>query len=568
MPGACQAREVSDTSIDAARAWLHVDPDPATRSELEELMAGPPDELERRFAGRLAFGTAGLRGELGAGPTRMNRVLVRSAAAGVVEALKASNALKRPIVIGCDARTNSDVFAADSARVMAARGATVVLLPPQLPTPVLAFAVRHLNASAGIMVTASHNPPADNGYKVYWGDGAQIVQPIDELIAGHIDQVGLISETELAAANDPRISQAGDEVLAAYLKQTVAASVQGSVPSRPDLRVVYSAMHGVGGATLARLWSSAGFDAFMPVPEQFMPDPRFPTVHFPNPEEPGAMDLALALAKLEQAELIIANDPDADRLAIAIPPRNPDEGDWRVLSGNEIGWLLAEYLLTHSEGRERLVVTTIVSSAMLTRIAAQHSVHSARTLTGFKWIVRPGLSDPTKRFVFGYEEAIGYACGSLVRDKDGISGALIFAQLLGELLSNGRSVHHALDDLAIQHGVHVTDQVSLRFDGEDAQSTLDAMMQSLRADPPENLADQAVSSWIDHLTEGELPPTNAVTFTTSTMRVVVRPSGTEPKLKIYLESVQPRSADLDGSRKAAKAEMQQSVREMLALFDA
>jgi phosphomannomutase len=531
-------------------------------------MVGPPEELERRFAGRLEFGTAGLRGELGAGPTRMNRVLVRSAAAGVVEALKASNALDRPIVIGCDARTNSDIFATDSARVMAARGATVILLPPQLPTPVLAFAVRHLNASAGIMVTASHNPPADNGYKVYWGDGAQIVQPIDELIAGHIDRVGLLTEAELAAANDPRISQAGDEVLASYLKQTVVGSVRGSAPARPGLRVVYSAMHGVGGATLARLWSLAGLDAFKPVPEQFMPDPRFPTVHFPNPEEPGAMDLAIALAQSENAELIIANDPDADRLAIAIPPKDAGQGEWRVLSGNEIGWLLGEYLLTHSQGRERLVATTIVSSAMLTRIAAQHSVHSARTLTGFKWIVRPGLTDPTKRFVFGYEEAIGYACGGLVRDKDGISGALIFAQLVGDLLSNGRSVHDALDDLARQHGVHVTDQVSLRFDGAEAQTTLDAMMDSLRAHPPKNLAEQAVSSWIDHLAGGELPPTNAVTFTTSSMRVVVRPSGTEPKLKIYLESVQPRSADLISSRRAANAEMEQSINEMLALFEA
>ncbi|MFV1989856.1 MAG: phospho-sugar mutase [Acidimicrobiales bacterium] len=556
---------MSDELQNAARNWLRVDPDPTTRAELEALITGPTNELESRFTGRLAFGTAGLRGELGAGPLRMNRVLVRSAAAGVVDALKAAGSLEGPIVIGCDARTNSDVFAHDSARVIAARGAEVVLLPPQLPTPVLAYAVRYLNASAGIMVTASHNPPRDNGYKVYWGDGAQIVEPIDALIASHIDEAGLLTETDLVALDDASISQAGDEVLSSYLSRVVEESVQGSEPVRPDLKVVYSAMHGVGGQTLARLWALAGLRPFVPVEAQFEPDPLFPTVPFPNPEEPGAMDLALTLARETEAALVIANDPDADRLAIAIPPI--DNEGWRVLTGNEIGWLLSDYLLTHSQGAERLVTTTIVSSTMLTRIAAQHSVHSARTLTGFKWIVRPALQDPDKNFIFGYEEAIGYACGDLVRDKDGVSGALIFAQMVGDLTSRGLTVHDALDELAQAHGVHITDLVALRFDGDNAQTKLNDLMHRLRSDPPKGLANGTLTSWTDHAEGGELPATNAITFTTETMRGVVRPSGTEPKLKIYLESVQPSSNGLEQARFAAEDQMRLAISEMLALFE-
>lgn len=554
---------MNEELLTRANAWLEVDPDPETSAELADLIAGPRDELERRFGPRLEFGTAGLRGALGAGPTRMNRVLVRTAAAGVVEALKASDCLTGPVVIGCDARTNSDVFALDSARVMAARGAKIILLPKELPTPVLAFAVRHFDAAAGVMVTASHNPPADNGYKVYWGDGAQIVEPTDALISANIDSVGLLSDLDLADENDPLIQRVDDEVLAVYLDTIINGSVLGPRP-KAKLRIVYTAMHGVGGATMQRLWTQAGFDPLLEVAEQFLPDPAFPTVPFPNPEEPGAMDLSIELAKAQKADLVIANDPDADRLAVAIPLA--DSPGWRALSGNEIGWLLSNYLLANGSGENRLVATTIVSSTMLSSIADSYNVHSTRTLTGFKWIVRPGLADPSKNFVFGYEEAIGFACNKAVRDKDGVSAALTFAQLTSELLDEGRTIEDALDDLARAHGVHLTDQISLRFDGQGAQTILSNLMERLRSQRPTEVAGEPILDWLDHLEPNDLPATNAVTISTKSLRIVIRPSGTEPKLKIYLEARQAVHSGLVSARKIANEQIQAAGTQMRKIF--
>jgi len=341
-------------AADLARRWLAVDPDPATRGELEELLEAGGDELESRFAGRLEFGTAGLRGALGAGPQRMNRVLVRMTAAGLGRAVLAAGG--DSVVIGRDARHGSEGFASDTARVLAGQDLRCHLLDRPLPTPVLAFAVRHLRADAGVMVTASHNPRADNGFKVYWADGAQIVSPIDAEISARIDEVGLVDESDLAPIDDPLISFAGGELVDDYV--AAAVGVIGTASAR-DLTTVYTPVHGVGRDVLLAAFAAAGFPPPAVVAEQGDPDPDFPTAAFPNPEEPGVLDLALALATDTGSDLVIANDPDADRLAIAVPARS----GWQVLTGNEIGCLLAEHVLARGEGPDRIVATTVVSSA-------------------------------------------------------------------------------------------------------------------------------------------------------------------------------------------------------------
>ncbi|WP_394431085.1 phospho-sugar mutase [Streptomyces sp. SGAir0957] len=507
--------------LDRAKTWLAEDPDEETREELAALIdGGDLDALGERFAGTLQFGTAGLRGELGAGPMRMNRAVVIRAAAGLAAYLKAKGQTDGVVVIGYDARHKSADFARDTAAVMVGAGLRAAVLPRPLPTPVLAFAIRHLGAVAGVEVTASHNPPRDNGYKVYLGDGSQIVPPADAEIAAEIDAVGPLHDVPRPESGWETL---GEEVLEAYLARTDAVLAAGSPRTA---RTVYTAMHGVGKDTLLAAFARAGFPEPVLVPEQAEPDPDFPTVAFPNPEEPGAMDLSFATARTVDCDLIIANDPDADRCAVAVR----DGADWRMLRGDEVGALLAAHLV--ERGVEGVLAESIVSSSLLGRIAEAASLPYEETLTGFKWIARvEGLR-------YGYEEALGYCVDPEgVRDKDGITAALLVTELASELKEQGRTLLDALDDLALAHGLHATDQLSVRV--EDLSVIADAMRR-LREQPPTELAGLAVTRAED-LSAGAngLPPTDGLRYTLDGARVIVRPSGTEPKLKCYLEVVVP-----------------------------
>ncbi|NRG40006.1 phospho-sugar mutase [Rathayibacter sp. VKM Ac-2804] len=535
-----------------AEDWLAQDPDPETRQELVDLLtadaAGDPAasaELADRFRERLAFGTAGLRGAIAAGSNRMNRVLVSQAAVGLADHLRAQG-LERPlIVIGYDGRKNSRVFAEDSAALMAGAGADAVLLPRLLPTPVLAFAVRHLGAAAGVMVTASHNPPQDNGYKVYLGgddDGSQIVPPVDSAIAERI----------LAVAEERRVTElprgeyrvADESVVDAYIAATAAVGRQ----SEP-LRVVYTAMHGVGWETAHRVLSAADFDEPAVVVEQIDPDPAFPTVAFPNPEEAGALDLAFATARSGRAQLIVANDPDADRFAAAIPDASLEEG-FRRLSGNEVGallgWRAAERARTAGRTGGALACS-IVSSPALGAVARDYGLDFAETLTGFKWISRvPDL-------VFGYEEALGYLVNpETVRDKDGISAALAFLDLASSLAGDGRTIADQLDAFAERFGLFGSEQISLRVTD---LSEIGRIMAGLRSAPPATIGGLAVERTEDLLAaDGALPPTDALRFTLDGARLIARPSGTEPKVKLYLDAWS-HEADADARRSAVAARL-------------
>ncbi|MFF1381511.1 phospho-sugar mutase [Streptomyces sp. NPDC058308] len=523
--------------IARAKAWLAEDPDPETREELAKLIdAEDTAELTARFAGTLQFGTAGLRGELGAGPMRMNRSVVIRAAAGLAAYLKAKGQTDGLVVVGYDARHKSADFARDTAAVMTGAGLRAAVLPRPLPTPVLAFAIRHLGAVAGVEVTASHNPPRDNGYKVYLGDGSQIVPPADAEIAAEIDAITSLHDVPRPEAGWETLS---DDVLAAYLARTDAVLA----PDSPrTAHAVYTAMHGVGKDTLLAAFARAGFPAPTLVAEQAEPDPDFPTVAFPNPEEPGAMDLAFATASrtTPAPDLIIANDPDADRCAAAV--KNGEE--WRMLRGDEVGALLAAHLV--ARGARGTFAESIVSSSLLGRIADKAGLPYEETLTGFKWIARvDGLR-------YGYEEALGYCVDPEgVRDKDGITAALLLTELASELKEQGRTLLDLLDDLAVEHGLHATDQLSVRV--EDLSLIADAMRR-LREQPPTELAGLPVSKAED-LTQGTdaLPPTDGLRYTLDGARVIVRPSGTEPKLKCYLEVVVPvaSKADLPAARAEA-----------------
>ena len=532
-----------DELVAAARAWRDDDPDPGDRAELDGLIAaGDIDELRDRFGARLEFGTAGLRGRLGAGPNRMNRALVRRAAAGLARYLDQRRTASAGIVIGYDARHQSDLFAADTAAVVAGAGIAAWLLPGPLPTPLLAFAIRDRHAAAGVMVTASHNPPDYNGYKVYLGDGAQIVPPVDAEISAAIAAVGTLAVVPVAPAGHPLIDRLGEDLVSRYVSAAAALSL---IPSARDVHIVYTPMHGVGGSVMRRLLTAAGFRHVEVVGAQAEPDPDFPTVAFPNPEEPGALDLAVAQAGRTGADLVLANDPDADRLGAAVPERDRATGAWRVLRGDEIGVLLADHVLRHTAGDDRLVVTTIVSSSLLARMAAAAGVHYAHTLTGFKWVARVADDRPDLRFVFGYEEALGYCAGTLVRDKDGMTAGLLLAELVAALKAEGRTVHDRLAELAVEHGAHVNEQWSITVDTADGPDRIRALMRRLRSDPPARLGELAVSGVDDLLTGGELPPTDALVLhvagsdRSGPCRVTLRPSGTEPKLKIYLEAVEP-----------------------------
>lgn len=517
--------------VDTALAWIEQDPDDETRAELQRLVdAGDTEELDARFAGRLQFGTAGLRAELGAGPLRMNRVVVTQAAAGLARFLIDSGR-DRSVVIGYDGRVNSDVFARDSAEVMRGLGLDVTLLPSALPTPLVAFAVRHLGVGAGVMVTASHNPPRDNGYKVYLGgddEGSQIVPPVDGEIAAAIDVVAAGDIRSLERATDYTV--ADTSLVQAYVDATAATVPAPALPADAQPSVVYTAMHGVGWETARAVFAQAGFREPAVVPEQIEPDGAFPTVSFPNPEEPGAMDLAIARGVAVGADLVIANDPDADRLALAIPDGS---GSYRRLAGNEVGWLLGWRAAARAAdaGVTGVLAASIVSSPALARVAEQYGLGHRDTLTGFKWVSRvPDL-------LFGYEEALGYLVDpQVIRDKDGISAALELLSLATELAAEGKTIADQLDAFAERFGAFASGQVATRVDD---LSRIGEIMASLRTSTPTELGGVAIASVTDFLDGVEgFPPSDILRFDLEGgARVIVRPSGTEPKVKVYIDTV-------------------------------
>jgi phosphomannomutase len=554
----------------AAESWVSDDPDARDQGELRGLLeltaAGDraaEAELADRFAGRLTFGTAGLRGAVGAGPNRMNRAVVRAATAAVAGWLtdRIYAGAPRPVVVGCDARHRSAEFADEAAAVLAGAGLRVLLLPRPGPTPLLAFAVRYLGADAGIMITASHNPAADNGYKLYLGDGAQIIPPVDAEIEQRIARLGRLAEVPVASLHDPLITRLGDDVAAAYLDAVTTARDAGQDGPAEKLAVTYTPLHGVAGPLMLRAISRAGFDSPHVVAAQALPNPDFPTVAFPNPEEPGALDLALADAREDDADLVLASDPDGDRLAVAVPDGDGDAGDagWRVLTGDQLGALLGAYLLGgHDKGaddaRRPMVATTIVSSSLLGKIAAAAGAGFAETLTGFKWISRAADGPGDARFVFGYEEALGYEVGQIVRDKDGIGAAMVVLRLASAMKRQGKTLLDAYDDLERAHGVHLTAQLSLRIPEPSD------VMRRLRATPPTSLGDARVASVTDFLDGAAtgLPPSDVLRYRlASGDRVIIRPSGTEPKIKAYLEIVvEPASsAGLSAARADARGRL-------------
>jgi phosphomannomutase len=507
--------------LDVARAWADDDPHDGDRAEIEALIeAENLEELARRFSGPLTFGTAGLRGPLRAGPAGMNAAVVTRAAAGLGAYLAEEGHAGGGVVVGFDARRRSDEFARVTAEVLAAAGFAVQVLPRSLPTPVLAFAVRHLGCVAGVMVTASHNPPDDNGYKVYLGDGRQLVPPADKQIEAAIAATG---PARAVRVSDEWLTL-GDDVETDYVAAVVRAVDPSTVPAivREGLTVAYTAMHGVGADTTRKVFAAAGLAPPVSVGQQDRPDPAFPTVAFPNPEEPGATDLLKALADSIRADVAIAEDPDADRCAVVC--------DGRQLTGDEVGALLADWLLRR--GVRGTYASSLVSGSLLHALAEAHGVPSEETPTGFKWIMRAGSESAP--LVFGYEEALGYSVApSVVNDKDGISAALAVALMAAELRVTGRSLLDRLDELAREHGLFANGQLSVRV--EDL-SLIGQAMARLRANPPATLLGRPVQA-TDLLTEQ--PPVDAVRLLGDGVRVIVRPSGTEPKLKAYLESVVP-----------------------------
>jgi phosphomannomutase len=534
---------------------MAADPDERDRAELASLLADPSPEaaaeLEDRFARRLQFGTAGLRGAVGAGPGRMNVATVIATTAALARWLldRDPAAAEAGVVIGHDARHRSDEFSLQAARVLAGTGIRVHLLTGRLPTPFLAFSVRKLSAAAGIMITASHNPPEDNGYKLYLGDGAQIVPPADTEIESAISEVGPLGQIPLAAADSELISTPGDELTRSYLDAICALAPAPA--SAAWLRFVYTPLHGVAGRLALRAFEQAGFSAPDVVAAQMEPDPEFPTVRFPNPEEPGTLDLALAQARRSGADLIIANDPDGDRLAVGVPDADVP-GGWRILTGDQVGALLGAFLLgrltadPQTSVSDQLFVSTIVSGTLLSKIVAAGGAQYAQTLTGFKWIVRAADLREGVRFAFGYEEALGYSVGDVVRDKDGISAALAILSLAAVARSVGESLLDAYNGLEITHGVHLTEQLSMQ------STTTMEVMARLRAAAPTELAGQPVTGITDY-TGGsfQLPSADVLSYQLPGARVVIRPSGTEPKIKAYLEVVEPvRNGQLTAARQA------------------
>ncbi|HMK97746.1 MAG TPA: phospho-sugar mutase [Acidimicrobiales bacterium] len=571
-PGATLPAEL----LSEVQAWLGEDPDPGARAELEELVRqGDERELRARFDHPLTFGTAGLRGPLGAGPARMNRAVARRTTAGLVTHLLApaqrtGTGAGPGVVVGHDARHLSAEMAEDAARVVASRGLRAWWLKSALPTPITAFGVRHFAAFAGVVVTASHNPAADNGYKVYLSDGAQVVPPHDEDIASSAAKSAVPSDEQLSGPFGDRLVEVDEEeLLAAYCRAALAAAGAESTPAvRDRLRCVYTPVHGTGGAVLPRLMEEAGFAPPAVVAAQAGPDPDFPTAPFPNPEEPGVLDLALADAERLSADLVLANDPDADRLAVAV---RTDEGRYRVLSGDEVGALLADHLISSTSGEDRLVATTVVSSTMLSDLAVQRGIAYVETLTGFKWVARAARLRPGHRLLFGYEEALGYAVTDAVADKDGMSAAVVVADMAARAKAAGRSLLDRLDELDAALGVHATRQWSLRLPGSDAGEEMGKLMSNWRSAPPARLGGHEVAKVRDLAHgEGDLPPTDLLVFYLDGQgRVVMRPSGTEPKLKVYFEAKTDPCcmADLGEARRLAASRLHELQQAVSALLD-
>ena len=534
-----------ETLIAKARSWQSQDPDPETREELEALiLAGDESALASRFSQRLGFGTAGLRGELGAGPNRMNRVLVAQAAVGIARYLKA-NFDDPSCVIGFDARKNSDIFAKDSAEILAGLGVRAYLYDSLVATPMVAFAVRELGCSAGIMVTASHNPPADNGYKVFDFTGSQIIPPMDALIALEIDKFA-DNESVGDLVRSSNYSSVPASISVDYLQGV--SGLMNRHSDRKSLKIVYSAMHGVGAEFIEKIFDLAGMEPLIPVASQHKPDGTFPTVAFPNPEEPGAMDKSIETAKANRADLVLANDPDADRLCVAY--KNPT-GNYIQLSGDDLGLLLAEELAGRAkrEGVSGALACSIVSSSAIEKVAEHYGLEFAQTLTGFKWVGRvPNL-------IFGYEEALGYCVDSKrVKDKDGLSAALVVADIATTLAASGYTIGDQLEKLKARDGYFATDQISIRV--KDL-SIIKDLMTKLRTNPIQELDGQSVA-FIDYLNGwGNLPGTDAIQLDLADgRRVIVRPSGTEPKLKCYLLAIADESKKSQSMLASLKAAMQ------------
>ncbi len=525
--------------LTTARAWLAAEPDADLRDELGALILaaerGDVAGLAERFAGRLQFGTAGLRAAVAAGPMRMNRLVVRQAAAGLGQWLldreadgTIPDAARRGVVIAHDARRKSDLFADDTARVLAAMGIRSMLHPGVQPTPVLAWSITGIGAAAGVVVTASHNPPADNGYKVYLDTGSQIVSPVDTEISTCIAQFDPLM-VELADAGDPLIERLDDTWVDRYVEFVPTVRLRPGVPGVP---VAYTAMHGVGGAVVLRAFEAAGLPAPFVVAAQQEPDGTFPTVSFPNPEEPGAMDLLLAEAQACGAKVALANDPDADRLGAAIPQA---DGSWRRLSGDEIGWLFADYILANTSGDDRLVVTTLVSSSLLARMAEAAGVHSEETFTGFKYIGKIATERPDLRLMLGYEQALGYLVAPRPLDKDGITAAVLMAEIAAVAESEGQTLQDRLDSIAERFGRYVTAERSVKMPPADGA----AWVAAIEADPPTEVGGRAVTSVTSY------PEANLVRLMLDGgVRLQIRPSGTEPKVKLYAEAVDLPTSDI------------------------
>ncbi|MBU8900679.1 phospho-sugar mutase [Corallococcus sp. M34] len=558
-----------------AEAWRQSDPDPETAAELAQVLAGGDlADLADRFAGDLEFGTAGLRGVLGAGPNRMNRAVVRRTTAGLARYLKAHvpDVTTRGVVVGRDARRLSQELAEDTAAVLAAEGIPALFFPEPVPTPVTAFAVLHLGAAAAVMVTASHNPPEYNGYKVYWGNGAQIIPPHDKGIAATIARVEPANQVPLRPAAEARAKGLWRDLPAAvgeaYLSAIQGLRLHGR--GSASLSIVYTAMHGVGGVWAERALRDAGFARVTPVAEQHAPDGRFPTVRFPNPEEPGAMDLSLATAERVKADLVLANDPDADRLAVMAREKN---GALRMLTGNEVGVLLGHYVLTQGTKRARPhVVTTIVSSTQLGEMARALDAAYDEVLTGFKWIANRALERERAegtQFVFGYEEALGYTVGTVTRDKDGVGAALVFADLAAWCESRGATVLGYLEEIQRRFGLHVGAQRNVTLPGASGAQAIRGIMDGFRASPPARIGGEAVRAVRDYQRgDGGLPPSNVLAYELEGgARVTLRPSGTEPKIKYYFErkeALSP-SESLATARERAEARLSAFIDAFLVL---
>ena len=521
--------------VSDARRWIAADPDPATRAELTALVdAGDEGELARRFAHPLVFGTAGLRGPVMAGPAGMNRLSVRRATQGVVVWLaELGVAPSRGVVVGRDARRGSEAFNDEAVAVLLGAGLVVFEMPGPLPTPFVPYAVKQLGAAAGIMITASHNPPRDNGYKLYGADGAQIVPPSDERVEYYMARAG---EPVLGDRSSPAHRVLDESLFTRYREHVVGRFGVGA----SELAITYTPLHGVGGAPMTELFAAAGFSRVTRVESQFAPDGAFPTLAFPNPEEPGALDLATERADEVGSSLVIANDPDADRLGVAV--RTPS--GWRVLRGDEIGWLLGDMLMAEARPGD-VVATSLVSSTMLSRIAEAAGVPCVTTLTGFKWISRAAGAG---RLLFGYEEAIGFAVDPLVADKDGLSAALAICSLADRLARDGATLLTRLDELEELYGVHSGGALSVRAEGEDGLARMGRALVALTRDPPSELGGEAVTDVVDLAQGWHGLVTEGVLFALARGRVVVRPSGTEAKLKAYVELVEDSGDDLAATR--------------------